>query len=328
MNKTFKPVQGEDCVSEAELELINRYSKKNLTADEVYTFSVILCDNEIDRDGERFSTDALNTLAELFKGKTGISDHSMKASDQTSRIYDTALETFPEQKTKAGEAYTRLKAKAYTPRSEKNAAFITDIEAGIKKEVSVGCSAARAVCSVCGADTRGAGCAHRNGKMYSGKLCHTVLCDPTDAYEWSFVAVPAQPAAGVVKSFGGKKNGGEKNMEEILKCFKCVPEDGVSLSKSDAEKLSKHMDSLQALAADGTAYKKSLVENALKLCACTISGLSRESAGEICKKLSVGELIEFTAALEKQAKQVLPCEPQLALSKAMTDTGSNTEFKI
>ncbi len=29
------------------------------------------------------------------------------------------------------------------------------------------------------------------GKTYDGRLCCTVLDDPYDAYEWSFVAVPA-----------------------------------------------------------------------------------------------------------------------------------------
>lgn len=42
-------------VDQRELEQIHQFSRKELTAEEVYTFSVRLCDNEIDRDGERFS---------------------------------------------------------------------------------------------------------------------------------------------------------------------------------------------------------------------------------------------------------------------------------
>ena len=38
-------------------------------------------------------------------------------------------------------------------------------------------------------------------RMYSGNLCHTVLDDVTGAYEWSFVAVPAQVNAGVTKHY-------------------------------------------------------------------------------------------------------------------------------
>ena len=58
-----------------ELELINSYTVKPLKAEEVYTFGIVLCDNEIDRDFERFDIPALEKLAGLFVGKTGIFDH-------------------------------------------------------------------------------------------------------------------------------------------------------------------------------------------------------------------------------------------------------------
>ena len=66
-----------------ELELINSYTVKPLKAEEVYTFGIVLCDNEIDRDFERFDIPALEKLAGLFVGKTGIFDHSMSGRDQT-----------------------------------------------------------------------------------------------------------------------------------------------------------------------------------------------------------------------------------------------------
>ena len=40
-------------LTKEELDQINRFSKAELTADQVYTFSVRLCDNEVDRDFER-----------------------------------------------------------------------------------------------------------------------------------------------------------------------------------------------------------------------------------------------------------------------------------
>ena len=41
-----------------DLECINQYKSRPFTEQEVYTFSVVLCDNEIDRDFERFSGEA------------------------------------------------------------------------------------------------------------------------------------------------------------------------------------------------------------------------------------------------------------------------------
>ena len=58
---------------ERELEAVNRFAKTVLTEEQVYIFSVRLCDNEVDRDLERFAAEALETLGELFVGKSGTS---------------------------------------------------------------------------------------------------------------------------------------------------------------------------------------------------------------------------------------------------------------
>ena len=74
-------------ITDEELELINKQSRRQLKRDEVFVFSIILCDNEIDRDFERFTTESLHKLAELYIGKSGIFDHSMKGKDQMARIF-------------------------------------------------------------------------------------------------------------------------------------------------------------------------------------------------------------------------------------------------
>ncbi len=101
-----------------ELSLINTYSRKELKEDEVYIFTLTLCDNEIDRDFERFSLSSLNKLKELFKGKTGITDHSMRSKDQSARIFHTYIETDSAKITDSGEPYTALKARAYMLKTE------------------------------------------------------------------------------------------------------------------------------------------------------------------------------------------------------------------
>ena len=182
-----------------ELEAINRLAKTPLAAEQVYTFTLRLCDNEVDRDFERFDDAALEALGELFLGKSGIFDHQWSAQGQTARIYRTEVVREPSITTAAGDEYRWLKGWAYLLRTKKNADLIAEIEGGIKKEVSVGCSVRRTVCSICGAE---GGCQHVKGQIYGGKLCFSELREPTDAYEWSFVAVPAQRGAGVLKRFG------------------------------------------------------------------------------------------------------------------------------
>lgn len=187
------------------LEKLNRFTRREHKAEEVYLFDVILCDNDIDRDMERFSEEALAQLQKLFIGKTGIFDHDAKSSGQTARIFDTELVQDTQKKTADGRAYVCLKAHAYMVRTAANADLIAEIEGGIKKEVSVSCRAGQRICSVCGADRYESACAHVQGRTYGDKTCHFILSDITDAYEWSFVAVPAQVQAGVTKHFAGRE---------------------------------------------------------------------------------------------------------------------------
>lgn len=183
------------------LTQLNTFTRRELTADEVYIFRVRLCDNDIDRDGERFSLEALREMKDLFVGKTGIFDHDPSGEKQSARIFQTELVTDNEKKTLAGEEYTSLCAYAYMVKTSGNEDLIREIDGGIKKEVSVSVSAGSKTCSICGKEKRISPCTHINGEEYGGKLCHTVLSQITDAYEWSFVAVPAQRNAGVTKHY-------------------------------------------------------------------------------------------------------------------------------
>lgn len=202
------------------MEKINRFTRRTLSKEEVYAFPVILCDNEIDRDGERFSVSALKDLAKLFIGKTGIFDHNPKGENQTSRIFDTEVKTFPEKITQAGEPYTCIEARAYILRSDKNRDLIDEIDGGIKKEVSVSCSVKEEICSICKQDRRKKMCPHIKGKTYGGKVCHIILNNPTDAYEFSFVAVPAQKNAGVIKCH--KENSLKNEVAKLLHSYDTV----------------------------------------------------------------------------------------------------------
>lgn len=225
-----------ETVGAEELERVNRFAKRELKAEEVYCFAVKLCDNEIDRDGERFPTKTLEELATLFVGKSGIFDHQWSAQSQTARLYRTEVVREEENYTAAGETYAYLKGYAYMLRNEKTLPLIQEIEAGIKKEVSVGCSVRRRVCSICGEEKHSGRCGHENGTWYEGKLCCTELVEASDAYEFSFVAVPAQPRAGVMR----KSRRGGREMETLEK--------QAALGRKYLERLQSEVVSLGGLA--------------------------------------------------------------------------------
>lgn len=217
-------------VTREELTIINQFTKRALKEDEVYTFAVRLCDNEVDRDGERFPRATLEELAELFVGKSGIFDHEWTTKGQAARIYRTEI-VEEEDVCSQGEGRCYLKGYAYMLRGGENDALIAQIEGGIKKEVSVGCSVERCVCSICGEDINT--CAHKKGEVYGGKVCCAELVNAQDAYEWSFVAVPAQPRAGVLKRCGGEDAG-------TLKTF--VKRRGSRANQRELESLEKQAE--------------------------------------------------------------------------------------
>lgn len=193
-------VQGLGQAGQEDLEQINALARRELTADEVYLFAVRLCDNDIDRDGERFAVETLEELGKLFVGVSGVFDHQWSARGQTARIYRTEVVREEEETTQDGQPYCYLKGYAYMMRTEDNAGLIAEIDGGIKREVSVGCAVERVECSICGEDMNASQrCGHQRGQEYDGQLCTGILLGATDAYEWSFVAVPAQKKAGVVK---------------------------------------------------------------------------------------------------------------------------------
>ena len=205
-------------ITPEDLALINQHTIREFSAEEIFTFKTILCDNEIDRDGEAFSKESLEKMAELFLGKTIITDHEPKAENQQARIYRT--EVIEDGKlASTGEPYTKLVARCYLPRLESNRNLITEIEAGIRKELSVGCSIKKQICSICGKDRMHEFCGHRKGETYDGKLCYVKLEEPSDAYEVSFVAVPAQPNAGVTKQFKNQTKVSDNLDQRLLEAF-------------------------------------------------------------------------------------------------------------
>lgn len=303
-------------------EKIRRYTQKDFDRDELFVFNVNLCSNDIDRDYEKFSLSALNEMKSLFEGKTGIFDHSMKSSDQIARIFDTRVEKQEGCKTADGEDLYFLKAKAYMVKSDDNAGIIRDIEAGIKKEVSVSCSMKSRVCSVCGKDSRASGCGHIAGKVYGSKQCYYTLSDAGDAYEWSFVAVPAQRNAGVTKSFHIK---GDEALESIIKAIKSADGD-LTITKSQSREIADYITCLEEDSQIAGQYRDELVKEVTRLFCRALPKVETKLFSSLVGVMTAKELISFRDSLQKSEDSVPP-KPQLA-GKATKNQIKNSQFRI
>lgn len=308
---------------EEDYEKIKKFTRREFSKDELFIFEVSLCDNDVDRDFEKFSNRALDELQPLFVGKSGIKDHSMKSDDQTARVFETSVVKIPGKKTADGEEYRVLRAKAYMLRSPGNESFIRDIDAGIKKEVSVSCSVNERICSICGADRNKEYCAHKPGKEYGGRLCCTVLDSVSDAYEFSFVAVPAQRNAGVEKAFDMKKDGFD--LEDVMKRLKSG---GGTVSDSEAQQLVKMFGDLEDDAALGREYRKSLIKELVTLCSKELPQMDMEVFKRLADIMTAKELVSFKEAFEKQRAVREKPSPQLASHKDQAVKNTLNEFRI
>ena len=270
--KAIGQPEGED------MTLINRLARRELAPEEVYTFAVRLCDNDIDRDFERFDDTALDALAELFPGVSGVFDHQWSARGQTARIYRAEVVSDPGVVTSDGRPYIFLKGWAYMMRTAENADLIAEIDGGIKREVSVGCAVDSVICSICGEPLEN--CPHEKGQEYDGQVCVGVLTGAADAYEWSFVAVPAQRKAGVVKSAG------------------------------------RHLEDEARL---GRKYLKSLRREMVRLAGIAEPGADHALLERVAARLDEEELLELVKLYRGKTEKLLTGRPQLSYAEDGTE---------
>ena len=263
-----------------QLEAINALAKAELTAEQVYVFSLRLCDDQVDRDNERFDTEALAGLAKLFIGKTGILDHQWSAGNQVARIFETEVVR--------EDRVSYIKAWAYLRRGGRAEELIADIEAGILKEVSVGCAMGMAVCSVCGSEY--GTCGHRKGEHYDGQLCCAILREPMDAYEFSFVAVPAQREAGVLKALGGGKS-----LKELADEFGAQGEYRAMFKEAQL----------------GRQYARQLQDDVVRLCLSLELGVAEPVLRSVFGHAAGEDLLAVKAALETRLAESMPMMCQL-----------------
>ena len=199
-----------------DFELIRPFVSDDFKLSDLFIYPVKLCDNATDREGEYFSDLSLQQLADAFIGKPGIYDHDWHKAIQThSRVYKTEV-------VEDGD-YKYLLAHAYTTYDD----LIRGIRSGSLKEVSVGFEPGKKT------------------KTERGICIEDVL----DAYEFSFVSVPAQPKAGVVKNKNEEDNKmAEKDFEAQLKGLNTtIDELKETISSKDSEiaSLKSHIKSLK-----------------------------------------------------------------------------------
>lgn len=163
-----------------EFEKLKKYLKGESIdkREEFYIYPMIVVDSKTDRHNERFSIKALEDIVEKLPGTVVLSDHDWdNVSKSVGRVYEAKLYKSNDSHVVVGYCYTTL------------AEVKSRIGDGTLKSVSIGFE------GVSKQDNEGVG----------------VYEEVTDVYEVSFVNVPAQKGAGLIKTANKKERG--ENME-------------------------------------------------------------------------------------------------------------------
>lgn len=170
-----------------ELVAINKLSNVDLSEDDVYVFMTLAMDNNPDRQYDIVSSKANSSAARMTADRPMLTDHEREVENIVGKLIE-------------GTTYKgSLWQKFYI--DSQNYTLARAIMLGLVNKVSVsfGASPVHAICSSCrDKSIYSMECPHYPGrKDENGDTVYCLLKNIDDYYETSFVAVPAQPRAGV-----------------------------------------------------------------------------------------------------------------------------------
>jgi len=211
-----------------EFEYIKPLVSDDTTPEQLYIFSLRMCNNEIDADNDKLSDDFLRQFAEHITNNPIplIKDHTWTADGQIGRVY--RAEVLSDGENSLGEPYTYVLGYAYVAADSD---IVPRIKLGLLSEVSVGFDGSGYTCSVCGASVKSydSQCpnGHIFGSIHEDAPVYRNVNQCLSALECSFVPVPAQDGAEIQS----KSKGGERKVKksEFLKIL------GLKSKKAEGE---------------------------------------------------------------------------------------------
>lgn len=174
-----------DEITSVQKEMIKRFLPREerngyINWRDYYVFKIILCNNDVDKDHDKFSIPALYQIRDMAIGKNGILDTMPNKENNIARIFDCSVEYDKGKTTIDGEPLLYVQAYAFLDKSISYGcgAIAQKIKEGFYSEVSVGCSIYES---------------HKES-LFDSELAPeydvTVIDSINDLYEWSIVQKP------------------------------------------------------------------------------------------------------------------------------------------
>ena len=209
----FEKVAAEDDT----LALINQFALHPLSPDDVYVRRMVLANDHLDRDHERFSEEVLREFARTLPGKSFLVGHQHGAAPVGRFFHAEVMPAAHPQQTpdcglqaaatpapssrslESGARSLHLVASFYTVKTQDNEGFRQQIDGGVYSYVSLGFRCQQLLCDICGKDMKSSLCPHYPGKSYNGSAATGTWKGQAEALEASLVYLGAQFGAQFVK---------------------------------------------------------------------------------------------------------------------------------
>lgn len=276
----------------AQLAVINTYALEPLTTESAYVRTALIAHTGIDRDGELFSDELLAELAQTLPGKGLFVKHPSgydgSSAPGAGRWFEARVLTMSHDEARSALRSPGLRfapdstqakvieASFFLPRMTANDALLTNINAGVAGDVSVGFRASARVPL----------------KDAAGNTLAQRLMGPGEALEASLVWLGAQPGARVTKDFDTTKGDSmdlQKQLDTLTAehaTLKAQAEANATkaagfdaLTAAIGEDLIKSPDTLKRLVAEAKHFHATLVDEIVKL--DRLSGVLGDDPAEV-----------------------------------------------
>lgn len=138
--------------TDEQLAKINKFTLRNVSAEEVACFTTMSCNDLADRDDDRFRTEAVKGFAKLAYPYSPTGKSYMVGHDYTKlavgRIFDTDTKSVGVETVDGNEQALFLTNDVYIPRTAANQQFIENLEFGVNWAVSVGVVLGKSECEI------------------------------------------------------------------------------------------------------------------------------------------------------------------------------------
>jgi hypothetical protein len=313
---------------------INQFTRRQFTAEELYVGQLRLAHNAIDRDNERFSEGTLQGFADTAVRKTMLFDHRRDIKDNAiGKFFDVEIEKLPlimasaelAEELKLPEGMNEVMIMSpwfYIPKRGVSEEDIVKIDAGIFDFASIGFNAENYV-DIMDNDGNTLFYEYRGkGEMREGSLVYlgaqqgmSVKSADNPGDNKPTVGRTEPPDADKSIDINKPKTGGNP-MKDFLKklgtrMVKTLSEDNAveEIMAFIAEKDAK-IKELEPQAADGAAYRKGLVEDAVKfgvmIDEIKSDAESQETERKYYSSMPIDRLKVTKEKFELQARKMFP----------------------